>query len=175
MGYTLRLRPAYYSCKYFHISYTEIYRKFSKWLVPQFARCLLFPQTFGKWPVNWLLQISCTLKLNSFKRGKTYFSSLREFSFDFMRFIYDFFNGFGSWPKSLWPPWLFSVWKGPVIRDCRIDWNGTVLRKQWLVVYLGKKDEGSRKRESMKQQQIEHLAAGSCVNVCRHMHCSNLL
>ena len=44
----------------------------------------------------------------------------------FARFIYDFFNGFGRWPKSPWPPWLFGVWKWPVTRDCRIDRNGTV-------------------------------------------------
>jgi len=76
--------------------------------------------------LNWLLQISCALKFNSFKRGKTSFSLLRDFSFDFTRFIYDFFNGFGSWPKSPWPLWLFGVWKGPVTRDCWIDRNGTV-------------------------------------------------
>ena len=44
----------------------------------------------------------------------------------FMRFIYDFFNGFSSWPKLLWPPWLFGVWKWPVTCDCWIDWNGIV-------------------------------------------------
>ena len=44
----------------------------------------------------------------------------------FMQFIYDFFNGFGSWPKLPWPLWLFGIWKWPMTCDCWIDWNGTV-------------------------------------------------
>jgi len=62
--------------------------------------------------LNWLLQISCSLEFNSFKTRKTSFRLLREFSFDFTWFIYNFFNGFGSWPKSPWLPWLFCIWKG---------------------------------------------------------------
>jgi len=76
--------------------------------------------------LSWWLRISCTLKLNSFKSRKTSFRWLGEFYFIFTQFIYDFFNGFGSWPKSPWPPWLFGVWRWPVTRDCRIDRNGTV-------------------------------------------------
>jgi len=76
--------------------------------------------------LSWWLRISCTLKLNSFKSRKMSFRWLGEFYFIFTRFIYNFFNGFGSWPKSPWPPWLFGVRKWPVTRDCRIDRNGTV-------------------------------------------------
>jgi len=42
-----------------------------------------------------------------------------------MRFINEFFNGFGTWPKPPWPPWLFGNKNWPVTGDCRIDRNST--------------------------------------------------
>jgi len=30
-------------------------------------------------------------------------------------------------PWALWWPWHFSIWKARVTRDCRIEWNGTVV------------------------------------------------
>lgn len=34
---------------------------------------------------------------------------------------------FGSSSISLWHPWHFSIFEGPVICDCQIEWNDTVL------------------------------------------------
>ena len=36
-------------------------------------------------------------------------------------------NEFGTPWKSLWQPWHFSILEGPVMHDCQIEWNGTVV------------------------------------------------
>jgi len=39
-------------------------------------------------------------------------------------------NEFGTQWKSPWQPWHFSILEGPVTRDCRIEWNGTVYPRE---------------------------------------------
>ena len=68
-----------------------------------------------------------TWQLQNFVRQSIFFLEISRWPFKFKLFFLLSKKDFVTSPKWPWPSWHFVDFWGPVTRDWRIEWNGTVV------------------------------------------------